>query len=81
MVVNRLVDKNKKTEEEIDKLILKGAPVKEDEKADDEKRNSYLNFRIPTDLLKRVDEELKERIGISRNGWILEAIQEKLRRE
>lgn len=65
-------------EEEIEKLIAKGASVREDLKRE-EKKFTNLNLRMPTEMLKKVNDALQERIGISRNGWILEAIQEKLR--
>ncbi len=87
MGVKKPVERFQKTEDEIEKLISKGALVSEDikviaENADNKKKEySYLNFRIPTDMLKKVDEALKERVGISRNGWILEAIHEKLKKQ
>ena len=34
-----------------------------------------INLRIPNDLLNDIDERVKERVGIKRTGWILEAIQ------
>lgn len=79
MGVKKQVEKQKHTEYDIDKLISKGALVREDIKPEEEKKNTHLNFRIPTEMLSKVDEALKERVGISRNGWILEAIQEKLK--
>ena len=78
MGVRKPIEKPKRSEAEIDKMVAKGALVREDVKETD-KRSTHLNFRIPTEMLKKVDEALKERVGISRNGWILEAIQDKLK--
>ncbi len=36
--------------------------------------------KVREDVLKHVDEAVLERPGLSRNGWIHEAIQEKLKR-
>lgn len=80
-MVKKLVEKQiEKKESEIDKLISKGSYVKEDLKQDIEKKSTHINFRIPTEMLKQVDEALKHRVGISRNGWLLEAIDEKLKK-
>lgn len=82
MVVRKPIQKIKdKSEDEIEKLISKGALVKEDVKVEEEKKYTHINFRLPTQMLKKVDEALNDRVGISRNGWILEAIHEKLKHE
>ncbi len=60
----------KKSPIDIDALISKGAPVKADKE-----ENTYINLRIPTDMLKEIDYKVKGRRGLSRTGWILEAIQ------
>ncbi len=80
MAVRRPIERQNVSEDEIDRLISKGALVKEDVKEKKTKKFSNINFRIPTDMLNQVDETLQDRVGISRNGWILEAIQEKLKR-
>ncbi len=77
MVVKRLIEK---TEDDIEKLIQKGSFVKEDIKQKEQKKYTHINLRIPCDMLFKVDEALNERVGISRNGWVLESIHEKLRR-
>ena len=63
----------------LERIIDKGGSV-----ADDKMKfvNKYyiLNLRIHTELNERIEEALKERIGISKTAWILEAIQEKLKR-
>lgn len=69
------------SEQDIDTLISRGAPVSEDKKKEfDPKKSTHINLRIPKNMLNQVDEVMKKRVGISRIGWILEAIQEKLKR-
>lgn len=77
MAVKKPFEKKEEPEVNIKGLISKGARVKEDDK---EKKWSHVNLRIPSELLNNIDEVLDDRFGISRNGWILEAIQEKLKR-
>lgn len=79
MVVKKPLDKNATQKVNIEELIDRGARVKEDNK-ETEKKWSHVNLRMPTQLLSNVDEALEDRIGISRNGWLLEAIDEKLKR-
>ena len=51
-----------------------GEPVGEKER--------IFNLRVPESLVRQVDELRKQRPGkISRNTWILEAMEEKLERE
>jgi hypothetical protein len=77
---------NKKTEEEIKKIIEQGAPVKEDVKQENEKKEEkevkekwkLVPIRMPEKLLKKVDDKIGKRIGLSRNAWVLGLIQEKL---
>lgn len=66
----------------IEELIGKGALVKEDSLAQsqEEKKWTHINLRIPKDMLKHIDSLLEERVGITRTGWILEALQEKMKR-
>lgn len=83
-MVKKLVEKKlKNIETNIDELLSKGAPVKEDMSQFNKEENkwTHINFRVPTQMLKKVDDALKERVGISRNGWLLEAIDEKLKRK
>ncbi len=39
------------------------------------KSHTNINLRIPTDLLEDIDARIRERVGIKRTGWILEALQ------
>ncbi len=77
-MVRKLVEK---PQVDVNTLISKGAPVKQDILSEQKTKNkhAHLNFRIPVQMLEKVDQALNDRVGISRNGWILEAIQEKLR--
>lgn len=81
-----LIEK-KKFEKDIENIVNKGAPVKEDSNNDEmlnpPKKEKYkvITLRFPESFLKRIDMQNKKRTGLSRNAWILEAIQEKLDRE
>lgn len=63
---------------DVEALIDAGAKVKEDYKRGS-KEWIMLNLRISSSMLKEVDEAVGERVGITRTGWILEAIHEKLK--
>lgn len=73
MVVRRAMTKE---EVDVDSLIDKGAKVKEDSK--ELKEWLMINLRISSGMLKAVDNAVERRVGITRTGWILEAIHEKL---
>ena len=63
----------------VEELIDKGAPVKADiEKK--QKRWKIFNLRISEDMLEQVDKAVEESVGITRTGWVLQAIQEKLKK-
>lgn len=62
-------DKEKKTK----KIINKGGSERV------KKGWTMITLRLPDHLLREIDTETEERIGLSRNAWILEAIQEKLK--
>ena len=51
-------------------------------KAMDDKKKRIFNLRVPDEVVEKVDALRKARIGqVSRNTWILEAIQDKIERE
>lgn len=77
MTLRNLENKKPKTVEE---LIDRGGDVRED-KVENKKEWTNFVIRIRKDLLFRVDKILEERIGMSKTAWILEAIQEKLKKE
>lgn len=66
---------------DIDALIDKAAKVKEDHAVEESKKWTNLCLRIPVEMLKEVDEAVGNRVGITRTGWILESIHEKLQRQ
>lgn len=81
MVLRAKVEKTDTKTETIDEVISRGGHVLAD--LDAKKKKEWINFclRIPVDMLDRIDQELEDRIGISKTGWILEAIQEKLKKQ
>jgi predicted HicB family RNase H-like nuclease len=47
-----------------------------------EKKERIFNLRVPDELVVKVDSLRKARTGqVSRNTWILEAIEDKIERE
>ncbi len=71
----------RKNENELDKVISQGGHVAADNQ---QKKEGWINIqlRISTEMIDEIASILKEkRIGLSRNAWILEAIQEKTRND
>lgn len=62
----------------IAKVIDQGGSV-----ASDKYQGEYTNFclRMKSDMSREIDEALKDMVGINKTGFILQAIQEKLRRK
>lgn len=63
---------------EIEKVIDKGGQVSNDAK---KKQWTIFNLRINQQMLQQIDEALEETVGISKTGWILQAIQDKLKKQ
>lgn len=63
---------------ELDKIISQGGHV-----SADQKKTGWVSIqlRLSSDMIESIGTSLKDRVGLSRNAWILEAIQEKLKRE
>jgi hypothetical protein len=80
MTVRRRIEGSGNENIDVDALISRGAKVKEDH-ATDKKKWTYINVRISVDMLNSVDDAVDNRVGITRTGWILEAIHEKTKRE
>lgn len=59
-------------------MISRGAKVLED--SEETHGWKTISLRIPNSLIEDVNKEVKKRYGLSRTGWILEAMQEKLKR-
>jgi hypothetical protein len=61
-----------------EEIIKKGAKVIEDKP---KKEWTIFNLRIPKNMIDKIEAVMERRVGISKTGWILEAIQEKLKRD
>lgn len=75
MVVRKIENK---VPVDVDALIDQGAKVKEDLKKEP-KEWVMINLRVPKKMLSLVDIAVDRRVGITRTGWIQEAIHEKLK--
>lgn len=64
---------------EKEEFIEKGGKVSTDNTSMKEWVN--FNLRVRKDMFEKMDSLLERRIGISKTAWILEAIQEKIRRD
>lgn len=62
-----------------EEMISRAGRVSADNVSDNEEW-SHFCLRIPKKMLQEIDQALKSRIGIKKTGYILEAIQEKLRK-
>lgn len=77
MVLKAKIEK-KQSEEKVKEFILKGSEIPT-EKTKKMWVTAYI--RMPIALVENVDELRKDRPGISRNAWILEAIKEKIEKD
>ena len=65
---------------DVDALIRKGGSVPE-ATSSSERKTIPVTLRVPSELLKQVDEFLKTRpVPLPRHTWLLEAVHEKLAR-
>ncbi len=76
MAIRPKITKDEKLRNEI---IERGGKVIEDNTCESEWTG--LSLRIPKKLIKEIDHFKESRVGLSRNAWILEAIQEKLNKD
>jgi hypothetical protein len=66
---------------DIDAVINRGGSAAASQE-DNQEQERVFNLRVPESLVKEVDALRKRRTGkISRNTWILEAIEDKIQRE
>jgi hypothetical protein len=74
-----ILDKKNKSsdQEELLKIIEKGGHVQADIN-NDNNTHKVFNLRMPTKMSISIDEDLNHCVGISKTGWILQAIHEKL---
>ena len=67
--------------QDIDEIINRGGTSSASQEEHTEKERVF-NLRVPESLVEQVDALRKRRTGkISRNTWILEAIEDKITRE
>ena len=67
--------------QDIDAVINRGGSSAASQEENQEKERIF-NLRVPESLVAKVDALRKRRTGkISRNTWILEAIEDKIKRE
>ena len=67
--------------QDIDVVINRGGSSADSQEENAEKERIF-NLRVPESLVAKVDTLRKRRTGkISRNTWILEAIEDKIKRE
>ena len=76
MVLKKKIEKSR---DDFEEIISRGGHVKSDQEKI-KKKWVVMTLRITEDLIEDVEKNLEERVGMSRNSWILEAIQEKLKR-
>lgn len=71
--------KRRPSDTEVSAVINRGGSSP---RAADESKERIFNLRVPEEIVFQVDAVRKKRTGkISRNTWILEAIEDKLERE
>jgi len=64
---------------DVEKLIDKGAPVKEE--ISEDKKWKFINLRIPSSMIDEIDEIVSDQVGITRTGWILQLIHRELKKK
>ena len=80
MVVRAKIEKNEiEIEKERMKIIQQGAPISS-QKNHDIKEWTNFTLRIKTQMIDDIEECLKDMAGLTKTGFILQAIQEKLRK-
>lgn len=70
-----MVVKAKINQKSIDDVINKGADVIEDQVKKESNDWTLISVRLPKDLLKKIDQERSQSIGLTRNAWILQQFQ------
>jgi hypothetical protein len=65
----------------IEEVIDRGGAVAADKEASTEKDWKQFNIRLRNDLSRQIDQLLLDRPGLSKTVWILESINEKIKRE
>jgi hypothetical protein len=79
MAIRQKIDKKPASTPSVEKVIERGGHVAADRNNDQEWTNFCL--RIRKDIVERMEGLISQRLGMTKTGWILEAIQEKLKRD
>lgn len=81
MVVRAKTEKmsDEEVEKERMRIIKQGAPIAEPESSSKKEWNNF-TLRIKTEMLSDIDQVIDGTAGLSKTGFILQAIQEKLKR-
>ncbi len=74
MTIRKKIDKS-----DFDKVISKAGHVSSDNQKTSHEWTA-ISLRITKQIISDIDKMVDERVGLSRTAWILEAIQEKLKR-
>ena len=69
----------KNIERKTNEVIENGGKVKSDKKA--AKKRTIFSLPLPLEVNEKIDECVQNRWGLSKTAWILEAIQEKIKRD
>ena len=76
--IEKILPTEKNLEKKRREFIEKGGGVA----ADDQSEWKNINLRLKSDMITKIDDIVQnERIGMNRTAWILEAIQEKFKRD
>lgn len=75
MSVKKKIDKNEHILDAA-KYIAEGAPVITDHI--EKSTSKTICLRLPENFLNMIDSVVNKRVGMNRNAWILQAIQERL---
>jgi hypothetical protein len=84
MVLKRQVEKpSEDLEKAREEFIRGGGLVASDVKKEEAKNEEWtkLSLRIKISAIDEIDSKLENKMGLTRTGWILQAIEEKLERE
>lgn len=83
MVIKKKMSKSEIQEDKAEAIIRRGGKSVEESNIEEAmSAETRFTLRIPGQLLKQLDEDRFKRVGfISRNQWILEAIEQKMNAE
>ena len=80
MTITRKIEKNEKEEQrKREEFILKGGSVTSDKK--EKKEFTNILVRLPTSMVKAIDQLIESKLWMTRTQWIAETINERLETE